>query len=215
MDMNAVFCALLISQINVPTLTPNKFTVADLQAQPQFRGAGPGLDSMYSIQPYLQVANDLQSMQEEDRVHKLREWARIDSLAEPTIILCRMLITKSDGVPLRRPFLGGPSFEFEGGIEDFPDEPLLFFKDVPFFAVSGYGLGGQPEAASHYVEYALSVGRWRELKYTVKDEMQLTSVAKELIRDQRRDDFNDARLTNARLERWVMSQVGPPRPENP
>jgi len=161
------------------------------------------------IQPYLQVAHDLQSMPEKERVAKLAEWANIKSLAEPTIMLCRMLIEKSDGTPLRRPGLGRPGFIFDGDLSDFPDEPLHYFKNVPFFAVRGYAGLGSPETAHEHLRYALSVGRWRKFRYGVLDEQHLRSVANALIEERRNLKNEDE------IRRWVMSQIGPSRPDPP
>lgn len=205
--MNLAVCVLLVGQIHVPLPEATSFDVSDLQARREFRGIGPGLDCKYRIQPYLQVAKDLQSLPEKDRVRTLASWARIESLAEPTIILTRMLIEKSDGTPLRRPLLGAPYVQLGGKVGDYPDEPLLFFQGVPFFAVSGYRVFGVPETASEYLQYALSVGRWRTTQYVVIEEQQLHSIAKALIRDRQPEPHG-----GTELHRWVMSQIGPPHP---
>src|SRR3990170_4635587 len=98
-DMNAVFCLLILVQIDVAIPTHERYTVADLQRRrpTTISSDDPDTRPQYTIQPYLQVASDLQAMSEAQRVATLAEWAGIESLSEPTIILCRMLIEKADG----------------------------------------------------------------------------------------------------------------------
>lgn len=209
LQMNVLIAILVTCQITAPTNKPAAYCVADLQAQRQHGGYGGGLDCQYQIQPYLQVAHDLQALNERQRVDQLLEWASIDSLAEPTIILTRLLIEKSNGTPLRRPHLGEPDFQLPGGVGDYPEEPLVFFEDIPFFVVSGYTLHGEPEPAIDYVRYALREGRWRETKYNVVQEDKLRRIAAELIAK-----YGDSVHDKQWLERWVDSQLGPPAPKN-
>ena len=100
-----------------------------------------------------------------------------------------------------------PNLEFGGTLTDYPDEPLLYFKGIPFFAVSGYTLGGSPEPAIHYLEYALKVGRWRNVKYQVMEEAELKQVAEALI-----GQYTDRVAAKRHLRRWVEFQIGPPHP---
>lgn len=207
--MHTVLCLMFIGQINVSIPAHDRYTLGDLQTRSpeMITVSDSSWRGRYAIQPYLQVAADLQAMPESQRVATLAEWADIRSLSEPTIVLCRMLIEKADGTPLRRPLLGMPDLEFGGELADYPDEPLLYFKGIPFFAVSGYTLAGQPERAIEYLRYALSVGRWRSIKYRVVDEDELKRVAEDLI-----GQYTDRVFAQRRLRRWVESQIGPSRP---
>lgn len=195
-------------QIGAGIPAEREYTVADLQAA---TGPGSGVPTVspYTIQPFLKVAGDLQSASETERVKTLRVWAKIRSLEEPVIILVRMLIENSDGTPLRRAYIGAPSLQLPVRMDDFPNEPLVFFQNVPFFAVSGYSSSGPLEPALHYLEHALAVGRWKSHRYGVIDEEELKSIAERFI---------DSRIHllpaggEARLRKWILSQIGPPVP---
>ena len=208
--MNAVLCLMFIGQIDVTIPAHDRYTVADLQTRsPEMIGVGdPIWRGRYAIQPYLQVAADLQAMPEPQRVATLAEWADIRSLSEPTIVLCRILMEKADGTPLRRPLLGMPNLEFGGQMTDYPEEPLLYYKGIPFFAVSDYTMAGRRERAIEYLRYALSVGRWRSIRYRVVDEAELKRVAEDLI-----GQYTDRVFAQRRLRRWVESQIGPSHPQ--
>ena len=107
MNGHVVLYVLLFAQIDVPIPAHERYTMADLQRRrpTTISSDDPDTRPQYTIQPYLQVASDLQAMPEVQRVATLAVWARIDSLAEPTMILCRMLMEKADGTPLRRRLL--------------------------------------------------------------------------------------------------------------
>jgi hypothetical protein len=188
---------------------PDKFTVAHTQSYPQFRGTGPGIDSSYFIQPYLQVASDLQMLTEDERVQHLADWGRICSLNEPTMILTRMLIEPDDGNILHAPFLGRPDFQFPEEGNSYPDCPLLFFENVPFFAVSGYVRSGTSPDSISYLRHALENGRWRKQSFQPIDEHHLSHVAERLIARYATSDIN-----HDSLQRWVRSQIGPPSSVN-
>jgi len=198
--------ALMTAQIDVPWPQSDKYTVADLQRN-RAPGSYSGWESEYTIQPYLQVAGDLQELPENDRVGRLAEWSRIKSLDEPVIILCRILIAKSDGTPLRRPRIGAPQFVVNGDFESLLDEPVVFFEGIPFFIVRGYSLGGKPETASEYLKYALTVGRWKFQKFHVVSEEELRAIAEKFIHK-----HAPGRFDPDVLRRWVVSQIGPPHP---
>lgn len=217
MDLTAYWLILsALGQIDAEACMPDRFCEADLQKKSIVRelnnvmvpaGYGIGEICEFSIQPYLQVARDLQQLPEVERVRQLAKWARVESLSVPVMLLCRMLIERRDGSPLRAPRLGSPLFVLEGSNEDFPDSPFLFCGGIPFHVVAGYGMGGE-EPAIEYLKYALSVGKWRQIAYDVVKEETLNEIAKEFIGRYKARDRK-----NVHFEKWIMSQVGPPHPE--
>lgn len=210
LKMNLIALLLISFQIASPSEQPAKYAVADLQARP-VPSSDQGFFCRYKIQPFLQVAADLQKLDEQKRVDKLTEWATIDSLGEPTIILCRMLIENKDGSPLRRPLLGGPAFLLSGGIKDFPDEPWLFHENIPFFVVRGYALGGVPEHPVQYLKHAIEVGRWRDISYDTLPQEKLREIAARLIAKHNVRNA-DQYPRPEWFGKWIESQLGPPKP---
>jgi hypothetical protein len=213
--MHSVLFVLAFFQVDASPSIPKRYSVADLQVHSARRNTvgGPASTDPYTtceffrIQPFLQVASDLQAMPEHKRVATLFEWASVESLSEPTKLLCYMLLEKSDGSQLRPPPQGGALPVLRGSDSDFPDMPLLFFKGVPFYIVVGYQAAGRPVPAREYLQHALSVGKWRRTKYHTVDEKKLKEIA---------EQFVDQHRTQARFPRsfraFIMSQVGPPQP---
>jgi hypothetical protein len=118
------------------------------------------------------------------------------------------LIENADGTPLRPANLGLAHFPLPGDIEHFPDTPILYFENVPFFIVSGYRLHGTPEPAIKYLNEALKFGRWKSVEYKTIDETKLYEIATRLI-----EQYSETSEDPAKLERWIRSQIGPPRPD--
>ena len=193
----------LIAQIPAPNDDDTIFGVADIQDR-----RANGQTCKYKIQPFLQVAHSLQKMDEQDRSNQLSESAKLDSLGEPTIILCRLLIENSDGTPLRRPLLGAPASIINESSFEHPDGPISYFENVPFFVVHGYALGGRPEHATSYLDNAVRNGRWRQHKFQTVPEAKLNAIAERFIITHE----NKTSVSKEWLSEFVKSQLGPPKP---
>ena len=121
------------------------------------------------------------------------------------MILTRMLIEAEAGKIIHPPGLGWPDLQLPGN--SYPDSPLLFFEEIPFFAVSGYTLAGKSQSPLSYLAEALESGRWRRQSFHTVDEPYLSQVAARFIAQ-----FSPTCFDEERLRRWVHSQIGPPIP---
>ena len=203
--MNTLIALLIVVQIPVPNNSTQHFDVSHIQDRHAAYGQHGPL-CKYRIQPFIQVASNLQKMDEQQRINRLSHWAKIDSLGEPTIILCRLLIEKKDGTPLRRPYLGAPASITN---EKHPNEPLSYFEGVPFFVIYGYALGGVPEHATSYLNDAIKNGRWKNVKYSTIPEAKLNETAERFIEKHKTTTSFGGKW----LSEFIKSQVGPPKPK--
>lgn len=153
-------------------------------SQPDFLidDLGNVFDQSYRIVPYLQAAIQLQSMRHNDAEELLMKWAQNIDNNEKIAILCRMLFDPNDSEPLRRPMLGGPVFIGDGSTEDWPLEPITFFKDIPICIVWGYDLSGFPEHGSNYLEYSINNGSWTKQRYSLMGVDEINQIIEEFIR---------------------------------
>lgn len=119
----------------------------------------------FSSRDYMNVADGLMKMSEEDRIRHLERWSWIPELNDPVIVLCRMLFQARADREFRRPWLGGPVF-LSGDASQWPLEPIAVVGNMPVTVVSGYDLAGQAEPASAYLDDCLSNCDWTSRDYS-------------------------------------------------
>ena len=136
----------------------------------------------YKVAPYVALATELQSLQKEEAIGRLRKWAVSQKYDEQVIILCRMLFEPRPGVEFRRPKLGGPQFFGKTTMKDWPLEPITVIDDVPFLIVIGYMLGGVAEQGPSYLNYCLSSANWTTRRYRAVSKEEIAAAFKKLLK---------------------------------
>ena len=119
----------------------------------------------YSIQHYLESAQELPKLEPAQRAERLKRLAVDPKRASEVFPLCRMLFEAKPKGKFRRPMIGGASFIDGRDYADWPLEPITIFEGVPILIVSGYVLGGFPEQPEWYVNYCLKECAGRDTKY--------------------------------------------------
>jgi hypothetical protein len=164
-------------------------------------GAKISLDECYGpyrIQSFVKAAAALQALPEVERTAQLRAWAgeREDDkwsgpVDDQVIRLCRMLFERKSEGAWRPAYYGAPHFVGQSlaitlSIEEtrnrWPDEPFVFFEDVPFDVVSrGRSVGGAVENAANYLDYCLKRARWTTRDYSKINTDELPVVLARLL----------------------------------
>lgn len=136
----------------------------------------------YKVEPYVALATELQSLQKEEAVARLQQWAVSQKYDEQVIILCRMLFEPRPGVEFRRPMLGGPQFFGKTTMKDWPLEPITVIDDVPFLIVNTYVLGGVAEQGPTYLNYCLSNANWTTRRYRAVSKVEIAAAFEKLLK---------------------------------
>lgn len=142
----------------------------------------PTEDRAFHIAPHLELAIELQGLDDGARADRLRELAH-DGAAPgiDVFVLCRMLFEARPESECRRPLLGQPLYLGGTTGADWPVDPIAIVDDVPILVVAGYMLGGLPEPARDYVEYNLATCGWSERRYAAKTSAQLDAAMQSLM----------------------------------
>lgn len=135
----------------------------------------------YKVDPYIQVASDLQALGKESAVKKMRDYAQAIEHDKKIIILCRMLFSAKPNSEFRRPRIGAPAFIGKTDYSDWPLEPIEIVDGVPFLIVTGYMLGGMPEPAEMYLDYCLQNCEWNTFRYEMKNEQMKREALKKFL----------------------------------
>lgn len=155
-----------------------------------------GLD--YKVDPYIEVAGQLQKMGKKAATLQLLRLARAATNNEPssfdneqrTAILCRMLFIPRHGRIFNRPsYLGGAGFVGEQfvieprGYTNWLNEPIEIVDGIPFAIVYGYSYEGiwNPHAAESYLGYCLSMCDWSSVHYIQKSKAEKLQALKKLL----------------------------------
>ena len=135
----------------------------------------------FRISHYLAVASDLQKLEPDNRVERLRALAIDPDRASELFPLCKMLFEARAKQEVRRPMIGAACFVDGRDYADWPLEPIAIHKNVPILVVSGYVLGGRPESPLQYLEYCLDACAWRHTKYEVMADDTLTQIVNDFL----------------------------------
>ena len=148
---------------------------------PRYRGG----ENEFRVDQYIEVAIVLQK-EGKDKAIKMLEEGKMNGqeLGEDGLfVLCRMLFVAKKGAEFRRPAIGAPlSFKIEGGMQDWPLEPIALVDGVPFCVVMGYSLGGKAERASYYFKYCcLESCDWSGYQFKTKTLVEKQAALKKVL----------------------------------
>ena len=135
----------------------------------------------YKVDPYIQIASDLQSLGKEAAIKKLMAFAKDRKQDNKAIMLCRMLFSPKANSEFRRPRIGGAAFLGKTDYADWPLEPIEIVDGVPFIIVIGYQIQGQPEPAELYLRYCLQNFEWNEFRYKIKSAQEKQTALRKLL----------------------------------
>ena len=135
----------------------------------------------YRVDPYIELATELQALDHSAALVKLHLMAREPQAAASVIILSRMLFVPQPGADLRRPMIGGALFLGGTSYGDWPREPIEVVDGIPFLIANGYMLAGLPESDEAYLQYCETQGEWSSFHYTLKTRQQKHAALNELL----------------------------------
>jgi len=135
----------------------------------------------YRITHYLQAAEELQKLDAEKRIARLKELAVDPKRGSEVFPLCRMLFEAKSNAKFRRPLIGEPVFVGGGHLADWELEPITLFDQVPILIVEGYNLAGYPEPPLSYVDYCLKECKWSDTKYVDVGTARLKGIVDKFI----------------------------------
>ena len=158
----------------------------------------PGADSFvrevgfsrgFRCSHYLRLAVDLQRLDPDRRVRRLREMAADDNSVSELFPLCRMLFDCTGGGEFRRPTIGGESFVGDtdpsgrSAYGRWPLDPITLEDGVPIMVSRGdFRLGGgRPETPAQYLNYCLAQCKWRETKFADADPVHIRKAVEAFI----------------------------------
>jgi hypothetical protein len=141
-----------------------------------------GKDS-YRVDPYITTTGKLNAVGKDEAVKLLRAAAVKDSMSppDPVIHLCRMLFTPKKGKEFRPPMLGAPHCLGGSDRKDWSRLPIEIVDGVPFLILSGYTLGGAPEATVKYVDYCSKECEWGGTDYPPKSDAEKKAALEKLL----------------------------------
>ncbi|MDD3741713.1 MAG: hypothetical protein PHH30_10760 [Bacteroidales bacterium] len=139
----------------------------------------------FKCNSYLNLANYIQSLEKNQAIELIKEYANTYQYEDQIIILTRMLFQSKNDSVLRRPYLGAAFFFSDTDYNEWPTEPIEIINNIPFLILGGYSLGGLSEPSLNYLEYCIENGEWTENIYSVKTEEELQAGLNVLLNDKK------------------------------
>jgi hypothetical protein len=140
----------------------------------------PGVDRPFKVAPYVRAAALLQKMGKEKACEQLAKLAERGDDGQ-VAILCRLLFSKKEKMPIRPPRFGDPIYLGGTSADDWPLSPLELVDDVPFFVVDGYNLGGERETSLHYLNFYLENCEWSNIRFDKVSDKTIEKALKNLL----------------------------------
>lgn len=135
----------------------------------------------FKSKPYIELASYIQSIEKEEAILVLKEFANTGKFEDQIIVLTKMLfVSKKDSI-LRRPFVGAAGFLGNTSYDDWAGEPIEIIDGIPFLITRGYSLGGCPESSLLYLEYCIENGEWTSIIYKTKTDEELKKALSLLL----------------------------------
>ncbi len=135
----------------------------------------------YKADPYIAMAQALQSIGKEAAVKKLLAYAQDERHDFNVIILCRMLFVAKPNNDFRRPGIGGAYFLGDTDYANWPLEPIELVDGVPFLITRGYLLGGRGESGKSYLYYCIENCEWNKENYELKSGLEKREALDKLL----------------------------------
>ena len=185
---SVLFLLLLAVSACVPALA-----IPEPRTKPEVLGIPlDGVGKEFRAEPYLRATAALQAKGKDAACVELmtvaRRSGRDPRANQAIIILCRMLFTAKQGVPLRGPRLGRPVMVGQNlplrGV-DGDSGPITLVDGVPFCLTYGYDLDGRAELADAYLAYCIMHGDWATAPYTPASNAKMREALKQLLNSPR------------------------------
>jgi hypothetical protein len=151
---------------------PDPGSISEAELRPLLRliDTVPSYNSGYFYNPLhvIRVVNALQPLGKEKALAVIDEYLRVSSnfhapAREGIFLVLRVLFdVPSDPGHMPHMFVGAPVPPGPDDPKRSPRFPILLQDDVPLLLVSGYDLGGDPEAPESHVRYFREKGRLRD-----------------------------------------------------
>ncbi len=143
----------------------------------------PALYKPFKVAPYVLVAAKLQKLGKDKACKRMAELAEQDDKDDKcrVAILCRMLFCKKATASFRAPRVGKPVYLGKTTDDDWPLSPTELVDGVPFFIVSGYQLGGDPETSHTYLKYCLENCDWSDTRFDTINDKKIDKALQKLL----------------------------------
>lgn len=95
--------------------------------------------------------------------------------------LCRLLFVPKDRSQIRGPRYGKPLFLGSTSEARWPLLPVYLYRNIPFYIVKDWMLGGSPEPVSWYLAHCITNGIWNMQPFQVPVQELMDDAALDLI----------------------------------
>ena len=195
-----------LTALAIPLLASTTAHAAEpaLPDLPDLFGLYPSIE-FYKVDPYIQMAVALQSLDRSAALDKLHAMAREPNARLRVIVLSRMLFAPRPGADLRPPRL--PPVTFIGGTQTYwPQEPIEVVDGVPFLIVIFFSAVMSPawDRDEEYLQYCETNGDWSSIHYSVKTTQQKREALATLLK---RVGSNKAAILDDDQRRYLEDQI--------